>query len=159
MRFWDTSALVLLIVDEPATNVVRGWLAEDGELALWGLTRVELASAIERRTREGRLSRDERRAALQRVDRLCSTANEVYDLAGVRTRALRVLALHPLRAADALQLGAALVVAEAFFSEARLATFDSRLAEAAEREGLVVFSSLAPDLDCHRAGAMCHSAP
>ena len=48
---------------------------------------------------------------------------------------------HPLRAADALQLGAALVVAENRTAPLTFVTFDRRLAEAAEREGFEVLES------------------
>ena len=50
----------------------------------------------------------------------------------------RLLRLHPLRAFDALQLGAALHWAEGQPQERTLHTLDGRLAFAAEREGFVV---------------------
>ena len=137
MRFWDTSALVPLLVQEPGSDLVSEWLAQDLEMVLWGLTRIELASAIERRAREGRLTRG---PALRRLERLASNAHEVLDLPAVRARALPLLARHPLRAADAAQLGAALLVADPDPASLSMVVLDRRLAAAAEREGLQVLT-------------------
>lgn len=140
MRFWDASALVPLVVPEVGTDLVTEWLRADPEVVIWGWTRVELASAVERRSREGRLSSSGRRAALQRIERVASEAHEVLDLPAVRTRALAVLARHHLRAADAGQLGAALLVADPIPSSLAMVVLDRRLADAAEREGMEVVS-------------------
>ena len=55
MRFWDASALVPLVVREKGSALVMGWLRDDPDVILWGLTRLEITSAIERRAREGLL--------------------------------------------------------------------------------------------------------
>lgn len=47
---------------------------------------------------------------------------------------------HPPRAADALQVGAALVAAEEFPATLEFVTLDRKLAVAAEREGFRVIS-------------------
>lgn len=135
------SALAPLVLSEPQTNRVTTWVSEDPSIALWGITRVELASAIERRAREGSLSAGQRRVALRRVKRLCDSAHEVTDLFTVRSLAATLLARHSLRTADALQLAAALVVAEGNPGGAlTFVVLDRRLAEAADREGLEVLS-------------------
>jgi predicted nucleic acid-binding protein len=46
--------------------------------------------------------------------------------------------VHPLRAADALQLAAAVVAAEGIPASLSIVTLDERLAAAARREGFVV---------------------
>ena len=51
---------------------------------------------------------------------------------------MRFLRVHPLRAADALQLGAAFAAAEGRPSSLTVITLDERLAEAARREGFVL---------------------
>lgn len=56
----------------------------------------------------------------------------------VREHAERVIAAHPLRAADALQLGAALVAAGGSPVTLQFVTLDQRLAVAAAREGFPV---------------------
>jgi hypothetical protein len=62
------------------------------------------------------------------------------DLAAVRSRASAVLARHALRATDAAQLGAALLVADPEPSSLCMVVLDRRLAMAAEREGLGVLT-------------------
>jgi hypothetical protein len=45
VRFWDSSALIPLVIPEAGTTRVRRWMAEDDEVAVWTLARVELLSA------------------------------------------------------------------------------------------------------------------
>ena len=140
MRYWDTSALVPLFVAEPTTDAARSWLHEDGVIATWAWTRVEITSAVERRTRDGDLSREQRRSIMSRLDGFSATWHEVVEMLAVRSRSMSVLARHPLRAADAAQLGAALHVQEQLGAPLQFVSLDRRLAEAAEREGLAVVS-------------------
>ncbi len=136
MRYWDASALVPLIVSEPGSRLARTWLLEDDHIVTWAWTRTEITSAIERRAREGALTRAQRRAVLDRLRGFAAGWDEVIDVLAVRTRANAVLARHPLRAADAGQLGAALLVSEQLADPLVFLCLDQRLGEAAEREGL-----------------------
>ena len=136
MRYWDASALVPLVVAELESDRVRGWLAEDGHIVTWAWTRTEIVSAVERRTREGLLSRPQRREVLGRFDDLAGQWDEVTDMLAVRSRANSLLARHPLRAADAGQLGAALLVHEQSAEPLTFVCLDQRLSSAAELEGL-----------------------
>ena len=77
-------------------------------------------------------------AALERLDSLAEGWNEVQPVAAVRITARRLLRVHPLRTADALQLAAAVVAAEGVPASLDLVTLDDRLAAAARREGFVV---------------------
>lgn len=139
MRYWDASALVPLIVAEPGTELVRSWLEADSEIVTWAWTRVEITSAIERRTREGALSRQDRRQILDRLNSFANTWDEVSEILAVRSRANLLLARHPLRAADAGQLGAASLVNEQLGGGSlSFMCLDRRLSEAAEMEGLAV---------------------
>lgn len=141
MRYWDTSALVPLFVAEATSDMVRSWLREDSVIATWAWTRVEIASAIERRTRDGELSREQRRGIASRLGEFSTTWHEVVEMLAVRSRATSVLARHPLRAADAAQLGAALHVQEQLGVPLQFVSLDQRLTEAAEREGLAIVSA------------------
>ena len=141
MRYWDTSALVPLFVAEATTGAARSWLNEDSVIATWVWTRVEIASAVERRARDGELSREQRRDVMSRLDGFSAAWHEVVEMLAVRSRAKSVLARHPLRAADAAQLGAALHVQEHLGARLEFVCLDRRLAEAAEREGLAVVSA------------------
>lgn len=139
--YWDASAIVPLVIAESSSEKTRDWLSQDPVLVTWAWTRVELASAVERRARHQQLSRAERRACLDRFAELAHSWDEVGDLLSVRTRALALLARHPLRAADAAQLGAALLVAEDDPSSLTFVCLDEQLALAADREGLRVLST------------------
>ena len=74
------------------------------------------------------------------VARGATDASEVTDLAAVRVRAVPVLGRHALRASDAAQLGAALLVADPDPRSLTMVVLDRRLADAALREGLKVLS-------------------
>lgn len=72
------------------------------------------------------------------MDELLHVCHVVIDVEPVKAMALRLLRLHPLRAFDALQLGAALHWAEGYPQGRTLHTLDLRLALAAQREGFLV---------------------
>jgi len=138
VRFWDASAVVPLLVREPATPPLLDLLEEDPELLVWWGTPVEAASALARRERERELSRADVATALGRLRTLAGAWSEVLPAEAVRTAAQRLLRLHPLRAADALQLAAAVVAAEHDPPSLELVCLDDRLADAAQREGFAV---------------------
>lgn len=138
MIFWDSSALVALLVDEADSEQRRQQLQMDPELAVWWGTPVECESAIQRRVREDSLSVADARLARERLVDLSMSWHEVSPVVAVRTLSRRLLRTHPLRAADALQLAAALALGEAGLNELTFACSDARLATAAEKEGLFV---------------------
>ena len=138
MRYWDASALVPLVIAEETSKLARAWLEEDSSVVTWGWTRVEMVGAVERRARDGSLNRQHRRDALERIAALADAWDEVTDLLAVRSRAIPLLARHQLRAADAAQLGAALLLADPDPSSIPFVCLDDRLAAIAEREGLNV---------------------
>ena len=137
MRFWDTSALAPLLVAEPRTARARELLELDPDLAAWWGTPVECWSVLSRRAREGALSAMDEDAAAARLEVLRGAWYEVLPSEEVRARARRLLRLHPLRAADALLLAAALVWA-AGEEAAEFVSADGRLCAAARLEGLAV---------------------
>ena len=138
MRYWDASALVPLIVAEPVSDRMRERLAEDDRIVTWAWSYTEIASAVERRTRDGLLSRGQRLSLLRRLLLLADSWDEVTDILAVRSRANSLLARHPLRAADAGQLGAALLLQEQLVDSLSFVCLDRKLSAAAEREGLHV---------------------
>lgn len=139
MMYWDASAIVPLLIREANSDRVRSWLTEDASIVTWFWTRVELVGAVERRVREGILTRRHRRDLLARFNDLAERWDEVTDILAVRTHALSLLARHPLRAADAAQLASALLVAEGRDPpDLTFVCLDARLAAAAEIEGLRV---------------------
>ena len=135
MRFWDASAIVPLLVEEPEHAGMIAALAEDETMLVWWATSIECVSALARREREGALEGDALRVALERLRGLASQWHEVLPSTVVRTVAERVLRVHPLRAAAAQQLAAALVAAEHDPSTLGFVCLDDRLNDAASREG------------------------
>jgi len=137
--FWDSSALVALLVTEGDSSRRRSQLAADATLAVWWATPVECESALQRRLRDGVLTPTDARLARERLGDLSASWHEVNPTTVVRTLSQRLLRTHPLRAADALQLAAALALNQGVGTELRFACADSRLCLAAEAEGLVCF--------------------
>ena len=133
MRFWDASAIVPLIVKEQS-SLECGRLLDSTPL-VWALTPVEVISAIERLGRAGVLNEDARRTAHDQLNTLRGAWAEVDDVQTVRVRAERLLATHQLRAADALQLAAALVACDEQPAGVEFVCLDRNLSAAALREG------------------------
>lgn len=138
MRFWDASAIVPLLVAEPASDGMLGLLDADPELLVWWGTPVECVSALARREREGALAAASVTQAVERLRAVAAAWQEVLPGDLVRAAAQRLLRVHPLRAADALQLAAAVVAAEHDAATLPFVCLDERLAEAAAREGFPI---------------------
>ncbi|TVR49022.1 MAG: PIN domain-containing protein [Puniceicoccaceae bacterium] len=139
MRFWDTSAIVTLLAEEPDSPKRAEQLTADPVMAVWWAAPVECESAIQRRLREGSLDRAGARLAQDRLELLAGAWHEVIPTFAVRKLSRRLLRTHSLRAADALQLAAALTLAEAGFERLAFICADDQLNRAAEKENLRVF--------------------
>lgn len=138
MRFWDTSAIVPLLVFEGSTDDVSKLYGADAQMIVSWMTPVECASAIARAEHDSLLSPAEAGEAFARLDELAGMWREVEPSNDVRDIARRLLRVHRLRAADALQLAAAMVVAEQRPASLTLVTLDDRLEAAARKEGFAV---------------------
>ena len=138
MMFWDSSALVPLLVAEPTTKALTALAAQDGETVVWWATPVECASAIARLERDEALTPQHAATAFARLDAFAATWLQVEPSDEIRETARRFLRVHPLRAADALQLAAAFVAAERRPPTMSVVTLDDRLRTAAGREGFVL---------------------
>jgi predicted nucleic acid-binding protein len=138
MRFWDASAIVPLLMTEAATKTVQRLAAADPVMLVWWATEVECASAIARLERDGALDPRAAIEAFDRLKRLADGWHEVDASDTVREAAVRFLRVHPLRAADALQLASAFVAAERRPSTLEVITLDDRLAAAARKEGFAL---------------------
>lgn len=133
--FWDSSALVPCLLSEARSGRILSLLRSDSELVLWWASPVECQSALYRRHREDALSRRLLDSALDRLRGLAEDADFITPTNRVRDRAGRVLAAHPLRAADALQLAAALIWCDEAPHGDAFVSLDERLRDAARREG------------------------
>src|SRR4030042_1804962 len=109
MKFWDSSAIIPLCLQEPISEQIRAVLQADDDIVVWWATRIECLSALERRRREGALHVETHLKSRAVLSALATAWSEVLLSERVRQRAERLLATHPLRAADAPHLAAALV--------------------------------------------------
>jgi predicted nucleic acid-binding protein len=107
-------------------------------MVVWWATPTECASALARLDREGLLDTQSLRAAHKRLSQLLGNWQEVDPHDEVRETAARFVRVHPLRAADALQLAAAFVAAARRPSSLEMVVLDERLAAAAQKEGFSV---------------------
>lgn len=139
MRFWDSSAIIPLCIEEPHSETIRLLAHDDGELVFWWGTPVECSSSFARLRREGVISADDEQQVRRLVDQLAQCGTEIAPSEEVRSTARRLLLRHPLRAADALQLAAALVWAANIPDDLGFVCLDKRLRDAARIEGFTLF--------------------
>src|SRR2546426_10062636 len=137
----------------PYTTLFRS--RDDPDVVVWTLTRVELLSAFARRRRSEATAARQLRVARRQLLATWERWSEVTAVDLVRRRAERIVETHPLRAADALQIGAAVVAAEGDPGSPPFVPFDEAHAAAAEREG---FHGIGPD-SAGRAGRVSAGGP
>jgi predicted nucleic acid-binding protein len=138
VRFWDASAVVPLLIAEASTRRLQALAAKDPEMLVWWGSEVECVSALARLERNGMLDTPEAVLAFNRLKQLAAGWHEIDPSDMIRETAVRFLRVHPLRAADALQLAAAFIAAERRPSSLEMITLDDRLASAAQKEGFTV---------------------
>lgn len=135
MKFWDASAIVPLLLAEPRREPLLNLLQADPVMLVWWGSPVECGSAIARRERDGDLAAAGATDALSRLRSLAGSWGEVLPTDPVRNTSMRLLRTHPLRAADSLQLAAAIVAAQGDPASLAFVCLDERLRDAAAREG------------------------
>lgn len=140
IHFWDASALIPLLIKESSSDIAYGWHAACEQMTCWTLTSTEIYSALCRRMRDHELSSSSFSEVVYLWNDLETSILHVDDLQGAKKRAERLLRIHPLKAADALQLAAALIITDEYPQGHAFYTFDSRLALAARKEGFSVYT-------------------
>jgi len=143
VAFWDSSALVALILEEDTAEELRQILLGDRNINIWWATKVELASAVYRTYRMGEVPEQALPGLFKQIEQLTVQANEIEPTPEIRNVAYRILRIHNLRAADALQLAAALILVDHNPSGESFVCLDNRLQQAAGKEGFTVL----PELD------------
>ena len=138
MRFWDSSAIAPLLVQEKDTAPRQGDLEQDPVLVVWWGTAVELESVLTRRRNEGALDEPNEAKARARLAMLADAWIEVEPTDPVREMAKRLIRVHGLRSADSLQLAAALTACGNRTQTHVFLTGDQALKVAAGKEGFVV---------------------
>lgn len=137
MRYWDSSAIIPLIVEQAATDHLRQAASSDPAIVTWWGTRIECVSALARLERANRLASGIAPSIAQ-LRRAASTWAEMSPSQDLREQAMRLLRVHDLRAGDAVQLAAAIVACDFQPAALDFVTLDVRQAEAAEKEGFRV---------------------
>lgn len=110
-------------------------LQQDPEMVTWWGSRIECWSALMRLVRDGDLTADGERQAGRRLQILAASWDEVAPTEAIRRTAERMLRVHALRSADALQLAAAMVASDHDPGRLEMVCLDHRLAAAARKEG------------------------
>jgi predicted nucleic acid-binding protein len=138
VKYWDSSALVPLLLEESRTQALTDLLSRDFEVVTWWGSRVECHSAIYRHVHAGRLGPKIAAAAEAVLAALAARWLEIGANEILRETAQRLLRGHPLRTGDALQLAGAIVASDFRPSTLEIVCCDQRLATAARREGFTV---------------------
>lgn len=135
IAFFDTSAFVPLMLEEPGTPSAR---------ALWKRTTRPIGSvllypeakaAIGRAHRTGRIDDDDRAAAYRHLERLVARVELIDVDRNLAARAVALAEVAPLKGADAVQLATAEAAAG---PDVTLVAADAQLCAAARHLGLAV---------------------
>ncbi|MDQ3660378.1 MAG: type II toxin-antitoxin system VapC family toxin [Actinomycetota bacterium] len=127
-----------LLVIEATTEEVRRTYEQDPSLIVWWGTEVECASALSRRERQEKLPAQAVVQAVAQLEVLKASWHEIQPAEPVRRTALRLLRVHDLRTADALQIAAAIVAAEGHPGRLQVVTLDERMSAAMMKEGFAL---------------------
>jgi uncharacterized protein len=135
--FWDASALVPLCVHEVTSRQAQSYLRRLMPVVWWG-SPLEVHSAIARLHRLGKLKDVEKQGALSRLNLLSRGWREILPADQARDLAAGLLDTHDLRAADSLQLAAALIWCQQRPAKRNFVCGDQRLSKAAASVGFSV---------------------
>ena len=137
--FFDASALVPLCVREATSRQAQAHLRRSLPVVGWG-TPVEIHGAVARLRRSSVLSDRECKGALDRLDLLSRGWREILPADSVRELARQLLDIHQLRAADSLQLAAALTWCHQQPKNRNFVSGDQQLSQAAASAGFTVLA-------------------
>lgn len=138
MKFWDTCAIVPLLILESRSETMKLIRQDDEDLVVWWGTAVEASSVFARLRREKKLTVSEEQQLRNRIGALAEYWTEIVPSDAVRNLAHRLLLRHQLRAADSFQLAAALVWVGDRPEDNSFVCLDVRLRDAARAEGFMV---------------------
>lgn len=135
MNFWDSSALLPLLIREDSSPKVLDYLSKNQEMIVWWGSYLECLSDLARKEREGHLSLVDFEKARKRLQTLTNQWNEIQPIDSIKEIGERLLRNHDLRAAESLQLASALLFCQNKPGSITFVTLDIKLGLAANREG------------------------
>jgi len=135
--FWDASALIPLCIQEAASPNAELQLRTFAPVVWWG-SLVEVSSAICRLRRWEEITEAEKQGAAMRLQLLSNGWREILPDDQVRSLATQLSDTKALRAADSLQLAAALVWCGQHPAKRSFICGDRRLSETASLTGFSV---------------------
>ena len=144
MRFWDTSALVPLLVAEQASEMVARTYREDRTVIVAWTTAIECVAAFARKRRENQISEGLLARILQRLEDFRVDWTVAEPTPQLVTLAQRAVARHGLHAADAIQLASAMGSSSFEGAQPDIVCLDRRLTQAAMAEGFRILPPLLP---------------
>jgi uncharacterized protein len=142
MKFWDASAIIPLCIDEARTEIVQNIARKDEAIIVWWGTLVEGYSAFSRLRRNGILTTKQEAQVRTLLTSLADAWTEIEPSDDIRSITSRLLQNYPLRAADALQLAAAVIWAEKLPKGHPAVCLDARLRDAMSKEGFEVLPEI-----------------
>lgn len=138
MKYWDSSAIVPLLVSENISALLLKLYKSDPVILTWWGTKVECASALCRLERQRDLNAIETTNAIALLNTLSDEWHSIEPTENLRELSIRLLRVHNLAAADSLQLAAAIIARETHTGKMDFVCQDERLVQAANKEGLNV---------------------
>lgn len=137
IAYFDTSAIIPLLLDEPLSELASRVWRQASWVATARITYVEARSALARACRTGCISPGMLRNAVEDLDALCRHVHYVEITADLVARAGNLAEEAALRAYDAIQLAAAVAMD---IDDLVVVTGDRQLAAAAQSLGLASIS-------------------
>ncbi len=138
MKFWDSSAIVPLVVQQPLSKYSLTLLKSDPVQLVSFSTYCEVFSALSRLERERSLKTESFSASEHRLNILCKSWHVASFSPLVESETKRLLRIHPIKCADAFQLASAITCCERNFGAFSFVTFDEKLGNTAVKEGFVI---------------------
>jgi predicted nucleic acid-binding protein len=134
LAFWDASALVPLCVRQSCSPQAIT-LYKSYEAVVWWATPIEIASALARLVRMKQIAPSDWTKARQLAAALADAWFVIQPSGALKARATQLVDRHELRAADALQLAAALEWCGGIPQDRVFLAADQKLREAAALSG------------------------
>lgn len=138
MIFFDSSALLPLFIQEEHSGQMQAIAGDDPSIVVWWGSTIECFSAFARLRRERIINTDQEEEIRSRLLEVKRHWTEIQPGSDVKALAHQLLLIHPLTAADSLQLAAGLLWADKLPSGHQFISLDTKLSQAARKEGFII---------------------